>query len=159
MYPAFRRTARLIAGPLALASLAACASLPQAADRRDRDALAGTAPGGHVISQEMILRSGALDAFEAIERGGSQLLIRDPGAGKNASIIHRGTDSFLLGSEILLVVDGSRVSQPQRMLRSIPASSIVFIQILSGREASVQWGSEAGNGVIVVKTSARQRGR
>jgi outer membrane cobalamin receptor len=155
MHAAFRRTARLAAGTLAFASLAACASLPPAGERGPRAAPLGTVPGGHIISQEDILRSGALDAFEAIERGGSHLLIRDPGAGKNASIIHRGADSFLLGSEVLLVVDGSRVSQPQRMLRSIPASSIVFIQILSGREASVQWGSEAGNGVILVKTSAR----
>lgn len=147
------RTARLLAGSLVFASLAACASLPSGA--REGATPEGTVRGGHVISQEEILRSGANDAFEAIERGRTHLLIRHPGAGQAATISHRGADSMILGSGILLVVDGSRVNHPQRMLRSIPASSIVFIQILSGREASVLWGSEAGNGVILVQTSAR----
>lgn len=137
-----------LAGLLVVILSTACANIH--AVPTDRETLDGVAPGGQLITQQQILRSGANDGFEAIERAGTHLLINGGGGG----ISHRGTDSFLLGSEVLLVVDGSRVTRPGATLRSIPARSITFIQVLSGREASVRWGSEAGNGVILVRTSA-----
>lgn len=149
----YRPTAVRMIGLLALASLTACASLP---DSRQKETLPdGAIPGGHIITAEDIVRIGANDAFEAVERGGTHLLITHPGEGKAVKISHRGADSILLGNAILLVVDGSRVKNPEDMLRSIPAGSIVFIQVLSSREASTRWGSEAGNGVILVRTSAK----
>lgn len=153
MSQAFRPGVAPLIGTLALAFLTACASIPGV--RGEDPALDGAAPGGHIITQDDILRSGANDAFEALVRGGSHLLIQDPGGGRAMRISHRGADSILLGNAILLVVDGSRVKSPESMLRSIPAPSVVFIQVLSGNEASVRWGSEAGNGVVLVRTSAR----
>lgn len=146
-------TALRLIGVLALATTTACASLPGQSQKKSVPE--GAIPGGHIITAEDILRTGATDAFEALERGGTHLLITHPGADHAVRISHRGADSLLLGNAILLVVDGSRVNHPGDMLRSIPAGSIVFIQVLSGREASVQWGSEAGNGVILVQTAAR----
>lgn len=140
-----------LAGLLAVTLSTACANIH--AVPTDREAVDGAAPGGQLITQQQILRSGANDGFEAIERAGTHLLI-NRSAGGGAQISHRGADSFILGSEILLVVDGSRVTRPGSTLRSIPARSITFIQVLSGREASVRWGSEAANGVILVQTSA-----
>lgn len=152
MMQAFRPTPRL-SGLLAIASLAACGTLSPAG--HDRPVPEGAVNGGQIITQEDILRSGATDAFEAIERGRTHLLISHSGRGHSGKISHRGSDSLVLGNAILLVVDGTRANRPQQMLRSIPAGSIVFIQVLSGREAAVRWGSEAGNGVVLVRTSAR----
>lgn len=140
-----------LAGLLVVILSTACANIR--AMPTDRATADGVAPGGQLITQQQILRSGATDGFEAIERAGTHLFIKRS-AGGGARISHRGADSFLLGSDILLVVDGSRVTRPSATLRSIPAGSITFIQVLSGREASVRWGSEAGNGVILVRTSA-----
>lgn len=148
-----RPTAFRLIGILALASASACASLP--GNAQEETVPEGAIRGGHIITAEDIVRTGANDAYEALERGGSHLLITHPGEGKAVRITHRGADSILLGNAILLVVDGSRVKHAEDMLRSIPAGSIVFIQVLSGSEASVRWGSEAGNGVILVRTSAR----
>ncbi len=148
-----RQAGPVLAALLVILSVSGCASVRAA--ERDRSILAEAAPDGHLITQADILRSKATNAMEAIERGRTHLLLQRPGAGRYVKISHRGADSFVLGNEILLVVDGNRVRNPQRMLQSIPARSIIYIQILSGREASTRWGSEAGNGVIVVRTSAR----
>jgi hypothetical protein len=52
------------------------------------------------------------------------------------------------------VVDGARVQTVVDHLKNIPAESILYIQILNAREASARYGSEAGNGVIMVRTAA-----
>jgi outer membrane cobalamin receptor len=113
-------------------------------------------PGGMVLTAEDIRRTGARDAMEAIERAGSHLVIARTRQGTPASIYHRGVDSFVISREVLLVVDGTRVKYPVDALRGIPAKSIRYIQILSGREAVTRWGSESTNGVIMVRTSAHQ---
>lgn len=114
----------------------------------------GAGPGGQVLTQAEIQRTGARDAFEALERGNTYLIITNPGGDHPAQITYRGASSLFMGNAILLVVDGARVKHSQQMLRSIPAESIHHIRILSGREASVLWGSEAANGVIMVQTTA-----
>lgn len=139
---------------LALLALAACTMKP-ATSAPERGRIDGAAPGGHVISRADIARTGATNAFEAVERARTHLMIMHTSDGRDAGISHRGAGSILLGNAVLLVVDGNRVQRTASVLRAIPASSIVFIQVLSAREAAVRWGSDAGNGVILVKTSAR----
>jgi outer membrane cobalamin receptor len=150
-----RGTPARIAAVLVLAGLAtgcAAASAPAARHAADPD----LEPGGKVVTAEDIRRSGARDAMEAIERAGSHLVIARTRQGTPESIYHRGVDSFVVSREVLLVVDGTRVKYPVDALRGIPARSIRYIQILSGREAVMRWGSESTNGVIMVRTSARQ---
>lgn len=113
-------------------------------------------PGGMVLTAADIQRTGARDAMEAIERAGSHLVIARTRQGTPESIYHRGVDSFVISREVLLVVDGTRVKYPVDALRGIPAKSIRYIQILSGREAVTRWGSESTNGVIMVRTSAHR---
>lgn len=146
------RTAALLASLIAVLSISACSGHRQV---QRSDAPDDMVPGAHVITQEDIIRTGARTAMQAIERSSSHLLIARTRQGSPARISHRGIDSFVLGYEILLVVDGSRVNRPDQMLENLPAETVVYIQILSGREASLQWGSEAGNGVILVRTAAR----
>lgn len=114
----------------------------------------GQAPGGLILTQDDIAKMGVRDAFHAVERAKTHLRIQRTREGTPEKITHRGVSSFLLSPEILVVVDGARVQTVVQHLRSIPAESILYIQILNGREASAQYGSEAGNGVILVRTAA-----
>ena len=134
----------------ALSLLAGCASFVPSSKGDD-----GIQPGGQVLTSADIAQLGARDAMEAVERGSTHLRIQHTRAGTPVVITYRGVNSFVLNPEILVVVDGSRVSSPVAHLQGIPAASIRFIQILAAHEASAKWGSEAGNGVIVVVTSAR----
>jgi outer membrane receptor for ferrienterochelin and colicin len=114
----------------------------------------GQAPGGIVLTQEDIREMGARDAFHAVEMAATHLRIRRTRQGSPETVTHRGVSSFLLSADILVVIDGTRVQTVVQHLQDIPAESIVFIQILTAREASAQYGSEAGNGVISVRTAA-----
>lgn len=135
----------LLAVPFLSACSSARASSPRDADRSDV---------GLILTREDIARSGAHTALEAVERSRSHLTIAHTRQGTPVRITHRGIDSFVLNAEVLLVVDGSRTAEPVQMMRIIPASSIDYIQILSGREAVLVYGSESSNGVILIHTSA-----
>ena len=145
--PRFARAASALA---MLILTAGCASVrPVPSDRPD-----GLEPGGLVLTSQDVHDLGARDAMEAIERAPTYLNIQRVRNGDPVRITQRGVGSFVLSPEILVVVDGARVSSPVNQLESIPAASIRFIQILNAREATAKWGSEAGNGVILVQTSA-----
>lgn len=140
-------------GVFALVTLtAACASVEPV---EHSGSVSELEPGGVVMTRAEIRASGANSALEAVERSRSHLSFVRTRAGTPVRMTHRGNGSFLLSPEVLLVVDGTRVQHPAQMLQSIPAPSILYIQILSGREASTRFGSQAGNGVILVRTTAR----
>lgn len=115
----------------------------------------GLEPGGTVIFQDRIAEMRVRTALEVVERGATHLLIQRERHGAPPRITHRGRDSLALRGDVQVVVDGALVSRGVRALEDIPASSVEFIQILSGREAVLRYGSTGGNGVIVVKTAAR----
>lgn len=142
-----------IGGLLALAALTAACGARAASERpyESDDRL----PGGKVITQEDIARTRAQDAWEAIERSNTHLVIERARGNNPSRISYRGVDSLVSARDILLVVNGNVVKNVEEELRSIRAESILFIQILTGSEASVRWGSESGNGVILIRTTAR----
>lgn len=149
--PRVTRAPRLFVTLLLFSATSACASVHAVRN----DGVPGLERGGFVLTSEDILRLGARDAMEAVERAPTDLNIQHVRNGDPARITHRGVSSFVLSPEILVIIDGSRVSTSVSHLESIPAQSIRYIQILSAREASLKWGSEAGSGVILVMTSAR----
>lgn len=109
---------------------------------------------GRVITQEQIRRSGATNAWDALRRNGVMLSFRETQSGQPAQMRSRRGSSSLLNRSAdvpLLVVDGSRISDP-RMLVSIPASAIDRIQILDGMAGTIYQGTGAGAGVIIVYT-------
>ena len=114
----------------------------------------GLEPGGIVIYQDRIQEMNARNALEVVERSATHLLIQRERHGSPVKITHRGRDSLLLRGNVQIVVDGALVNDGVRMLENIPPNTIEFIQILSGREAVLRYGSTGGNGVIVVKTTA-----
>ncbi len=128
-----------------LLSTGACSTLKPGTTR------AGTAPG-RVITAEQIARSGATNAWEALRRSSTHLLVRENSRGEQARISHRGANSLLLSNEVLVVVDGIHLTD-WTYLREIPAASIAYIRIMSGPQGTVQYGTPAGNGVIVVSTA------
>lgn len=112
--------------------------------------------GGVMISAHDIANSRARNAFEAIERARTHLLVQETQgtSGTDVRLIHRGIDSLVSDPQIMVVVDGTPVSAPIERLRSIPAESIAYIKVLSGREATPRFGTLAGNGLILVRTRA-----
>ncbi len=144
-------TTRVLGLVAAFALTAACTvhSAPESAEPD------GMLPGGKVITREDIARTGASNAWEAIERSPTHLLIAHGRAGRPSKVSYRGVDSLVSDREIMLVVDGNTVRNVEDELQAIRAENILYIQILTGREATLRWGSESGNGVIVVTTTAR----
>lgn len=134
------------------ATASACgAHHPSAAQPRPE----GLTPGGTVLTRVDIEEMGARTAMEALERARTHLTIARTRQGTPVKIRQRGIGSLVLSPDILVVVDGSRVNHVVSMLQAIPTESIIYIQVLTGREAALQWGSESGNGVIVVRTAAK----
>ena len=128
-----------------LISTSACSTI------RPGTARPGSTPG-RVITAEQIARSGADNAWEALRRSGTHLLVRENTRSGQARISHRGPNSLLLSNEVLVIVDGIHLAD-WAYLREIPAASIAHIRIMSGAEGTVQYGTPAGNGVIVVSTA------
>lgn len=114
-----------------------------------------TEPGGVVITRADLEQIGARDAMDALLRSRTHIKVQRTGANHAPRVTHRGVGTFNLNSSVLVVIDGTRGDFIESELRNIVADNIVFIQILSGHEAAVKYGSEAGNGVILIKTSAR----
>jgi hypothetical protein len=113
-----------------------------------------TAPNpreGQILTREDIAKTGARDGWEALRLGQTHLNIQFPREGSPARVTHRGTDSFFISPEVLLVVDGAHMAKLES-LRDIRASNIEYIQVLPARVATVKYGTAGGNGVVVVRT-------
>ena len=103
-----------------------------------------------LITREDIERSGAVDAFDALKRAGSYLNVSERKPGE-IRITERGRSSFLLSPQILLIVDGvTRTSL--NVLHDIPAEHVEWIRVLTGAEATPQFGTDASNGVLLIAT-------
>ncbi len=143
-----RRPAILLLLPVLAMGLESCATA-KAGPRPD-----GLEPGGTVIFRDRIEEMRVRTALEVVERGTTHLLIQRQREGSPVRITHRGRDSIALQGDVRVVIDGALVSDGPEALENIPAKSVEFIQILSGREAVLRFGSTGGNGVIIVKTTA-----
>ena len=140
-----------LAGPrsafsfLAATLVAACATAPVG------DTTAPKEREGQIITREDIERSGARDGWEALRWGATHLNFQYTREGSPVRVTHRGVDSFVIDPQVLLIVDGAQM-QSLSALETIPATSIEYIQILAARVGVVKYGTNGGNGVIVVKT-------
>ncbi len=110
------------------------------------------------ITREEIAKSQASNGWEALRRNARHLILteqRGPLDGR-VGVQHRGPDSLFTNDSLVLIIDGILTTRMAR-LREIPASMIESIQILSARNAVLLYGSDAGGGAIVVKTSSGRR--
>ncbi len=106
---------------------------------------------GMVISAERIRATQARNGLEALELAGTYLSIHDNATGLH--IIMRGPSGLFTSNDALLVVDATPVMDA-RYLSSLPVEEIALIRILTAREATLQYGTFGGAGVVEVVTRA-----
>lgn len=111
-------------------------------------------PGsGRIITADVVQRWNVADAYEALERVGGYTV--QEGRGGSARVSQRrGQNSIVNGGGApVLVLDGIRDVNPN-VLRQIRASSILSIEILSGADATIRYGTGAASGAIIFTTRA-----
>jgi outer membrane cobalamin receptor len=107
-----------------------------------------------LITRADIERSGAVDAFDALRRAGNYLNITERKAG-DVRVSERGRSSFLLSPQIMLIVDGVTM-QNLNTLHEIRAENVEWMRVMTGAEATPQYGTDAANGVLLIATRIPQ---
>ncbi len=92
-----------------------------------------------LLTTEDIQRSGAVDAFTAVQTLRPHWLTK------------RGSTSFRQTESIKVYLDGSLMGGPDQ-LRQITASSIESIRYMDGLEATQRYGLDHGQGAVLVFT-------
>ena len=136
------------ATPVALLlALAACASRPRRAER-----LANDGPG-RVVTAERIARMNATTAWEVVRRSGFMVSASDKQGRASRLQSRRGRSSVVLAHSDtpLVILDGVR-THDFRVLEQVPARALLFVRYLSAIEATVAQGTDAGGGLIEVRT-------
>jgi TonB-dependent starch-binding outer membrane protein SusC len=136
---------RLAIWLLGIVAVAACATAT------GRSGAIKSAPGEVVISADQIRESGATTAWEVIRRTAPHFNLTDGPSGEPSRMKRRGRSTLYLDDTPAVFLDGVRVSD-FRTLAQIPAHTISSITILSGIEGSTRYGTNAGNGVILIHT-------
>ncbi len=139
-----RRSPHLVLSLAVVGSLAACGTTGAHAPRRG-------APEGKLITAEQIHESGARDAWEALQRAGTHLTLKEGRNGDPVRMTHRGRSSIVLDDSPLVVVDGVPAGDIQ-YLRLVPAHHISGIRVLGGVAGTKYHGARAGGGVILIHT-------
>ncbi len=108
-------------------------------------------PGGLLITQDQVEKSGGHTAWEVLKRTAPMLTFRESRSGRPSSLGRRGQSSITLDDTPLIILDGVRESD-FRVLDNIPATTILSIYILTGIEGTTYYGTDAVSGVIVIRT-------
>lgn len=132
----------LVTVTLALAS--ACGRPPGGAHRFNQ-------PGERLILADEIAKSGALNAWEAIQRTPTFLSTMQNSRGEPTRAWRRGRGSVVLRETPAVIVDGV-TSSDLAVLTTIAAPRIAWIRVLTGTAATARYGTPAGAGAIVVQT-------
>ena len=106
------------------------------------------APSPHVITAELIEKSGAKTVWDALERTVHFYVFHS-----NGRIEHRGRSSLVLPEQPLLVLDGIRLNDVT-VLINMPAADVDTIEVLNGIDATTYYGTNAGAGVIRIWTKS-----
>ncbi|HSM07121.1 MAG TPA: TonB-dependent receptor plug domain-containing protein [Longimicrobiales bacterium] len=134
-----------VAAGLAL-SLAGC-GLKAANNTHDGD----SNPGGRVVDAEDIAASSARTAWEAMQLLGAFLRLDEDKDRNPARMTSRGRSSILLSSQPLVFLDGVRLVE-LGLLKEMSAFHVERIEFVTGPSASIRYGTNAGNGAVVITT-------
>ena len=143
MTPArFNRTA---AAPLLAASflLAGCGIRPRPALP---DAQAGT-----VITAKEVAESEATTMWEALQRTVRHARFVQSATGAPARVHRRGFSSISLLEDMPIYIDKVQV-RDLTILDAMPAHDIERIQVFTGVHATTYYGTNAGDGVVLIRT-------
>lgn len=137
---------RLSGGVLAAALLlTACGIRPRPALP---DAQAGT-----TITAREIAESEAATMWEALQRTVRHAQFAESAAGAPVRVHRRGFSSISLREDMPIYIDKVQV-RDLTILDAMPAHDIERIQVLTGMHATTYYGTNAGDGVILIRTRA-----
>lgn len=104
------------------------------------------------VDNEEIMRSAPTRVASGMvgKVAGLQINIQDNGVNPNAQILLRGFRSVSGNNEALIVIDGSIASQGA--FNDLNPNDIEDITVLKGATAAALYGSDAGNGALIVTT-------
>ncbi len=134
---------------LAVVVLAACSVKPRPA---------GPDPtAGQIITSERIAQSGASTMWDALQLNVKHSRFAEDGYRTPVRIQRRGASSILLSDKTAIFVDHVRIHDLE-MLQQWSARSIDRIQVLSGLDGTTYYGTNAGDGVILIFTKVSDGG-
>jgi outer membrane cobalamin receptor len=105
----------------------------------------------HVVTEEEIRASGGTTAWEVMKRTLPGISFRDDRNGNPSRISARGASSILLQDRPNIFIDGIRITDFTR-LDQVPASDIAMIRFLNGITGTTRYGTNSGDGVILIYT-------
>lgn len=106
---------------------------------------------GTVISAEEITATEATTMWEALQRTVRYANFGESSSGVPARVHRRGFSSISLTEDMPIYIDRIQV-RDLTILDALPAADIERIQVLSGVEATTYYGTNAGDGVILIRT-------
>ena len=146
--PSHRRATLAVVLTLALATTACSGTLQSTSTRT---------PEGREFSADVIRASGALTAWQALERLAVSMQPRLDARGEPGSIGRsRPAMRYQSAQSTLVVLNGFRIPD-LRVLATIPARDIAVMQVLSATRAQLLYGNDGWNGAIVIETFQPRR--
>ena len=148
MHPGARRVC--LAAALSLLS-----ALPGCHGAKPR--LESQPPTGFVVTAEQIQKSGARTVWEALQLTIPNVSFRgttQSGSGQDLRIRRRGRSSLNLNDDPRVFIDQVRLVDLS-VLDGMPAGDIAAIVVLNGLDATTYYGTNAGNGVVLIFTHAK----
>ncbi len=131
-------------GAAALLLVAACGIRPRPSGP------AGPA-SGTIITAEEIAATEATTMWEALQRTVRYANFGESSTGEPVRIHRRGFSSISLTEDMPIYIDRVQV-RDLMILDALPAADIEQIRVLSGVEATTYYGTNAGDGVILIRT-------
>ena len=114
-------------------------------------------PEGRQFSADVIRASGALTAWQALERLAMSMQPRRDASGEPGSFGRvRPAMRYQSPQSTLVVLDGFRIPD-LRVLATIPANDIAVMRVLSTTRAQMLYGTDGWNGAIVIETFQPRR--
>lgn len=113
-----------------------------------------SAPRGEVVTEEAIAATGAGNVWDALRRTVRSFSYMTGTDGRPLAIRARGRSSLRTDDQVLVVIDDVR-QEDITFLRSMPASTVERIVVMTGIEATTYFGVNAGDGVIHIITKNR----
>lgn len=135
---------------LAMACAFAAATVVAGCGIRPRPAVPD-ANAGRIVTAEEVADSEATTMWEVLRRTVRYARFQESGTGDPERVHRRGASSIVLADDARIYIDGVRV-RDLSLLASLPASDIERIQVLTGVHATTYYGTNAGDGVILIRT-------
>src|SRR3989441_2509449 len=108
--------------------------------------------GARLITAEAIAKSGAKTAWDAVRLTVPNVQLREV-RGQPARIQRRGRASLYQDDQVRVILDHVPIEDLQ-VLKQVAAVDILTIEILTGLDATTQYGAVSTSGAIVITTTS-----